>query len=332
MPAYIPHTYVNDGMCDYEVCCDGSDEWEGAGGVKCEDRCKTIGKEFKRLDEMRQKSARAALKKKEELVKEAQQLRAGVQMSIERLEGEIKVQEINAEELKRKYEDIERRERGRVVVSKGKGSKVTVLAGLAKQRVEELRVALLSVVGKRDALKEKVEQLEGILSTFKEEYNPNFNDEGVKRAVQAWENYAANKDPADEDTSAEDRDIEDISKPDTESEGINWTEYETEEESDVDAREFTLFPYCQVLADVCESVQIRRVPPRPCPGLGPSEDHRPSHHARRERDPSRQRQLRQRIQSRERRTIRLPNRQRRSRNQAIHSQRTSKRSHKGLRR
>jgi protein kinase C substrate 80K-H len=239
VPGYIPHTYVNDGVCDYELCCDGSDEWEGVGGVKCEDKCKEIGKEFRRLDEIRQRSARAALKKKEELIKEAQQLRAGVEMSITRLEAEIKTQEAKAEELKKKYEDVERRERGKIVTSKGKGSKVTVLAGLAKQRVEELREALIGVVGKRNALKEKVKELEGILSTFKEEYNPNFNDEGVKRAVQAWENYAANKDSTGEDSSAEDRDIEEISKPDTESEGINWAEYETEEESDVDARRYS---------------------------------------------------------------------------------------------
>ena len=240
VPGYIPHTYVNDGVCDYELCCDGSDEWEGAGGVKCEDKCKEIGKEFKKLDEARQKSARAALKKKDELIKDAQALRSGLVISILRLEGEIKTQEVKVQELKKKYEDAERRERGRVVTSKGKGSKVTILAGLAKQRVEELREALLGVVRKRDAMREKVKELEGILSTFKEEYNPNFNDEGVKRAVQAWENYAAAKGPAAEDNSAEDRDIEDISKPDTESEGINWAEYETEEESDVDARKPSL--------------------------------------------------------------------------------------------
>jgi len=69
--------------------------------------------------------------------------------------------------------------------------------------VEELRGKLVSVVGKRDALKEKVKQLETILSTFKEEYNPNFNDEGVKRAVKSWEDYAANK--VETDDSAEDR-------------------------------------------------------------------------------------------------------------------------------
>lgn len=228
--------YVNDGACDYELCCDGSDEWEGVGGVKCEDKCKEIGKEWRKMDEIRQKSSRAALKKKDELLKEAGELRAGVEQSITNLQAEIKTQEVKVEELKRVYEDVERRERGRVVKSAGKGSKVTVLAGLAKTRVEELRNALTGVVTKRDALKEKVTKLEAILSTFKEERNPNFNDEGVKRAVKSWEDYAANK-GEDTDDSAEDRDIESISKPDSDSEGINWAEWETEdEESDVEAR------------------------------------------------------------------------------------------------
>jgi len=234
--------YVNDGVCDYELCCDGSDEWEGVGGTKCEDKCKEIGKEWRRLDEIRQKSARAALKKKDELVKEATELRAGVEKSISNLQVEIKTQEAKAEELKKVYEEVERRERGKVVKSAGKGSKVTVLAGLAKTRVEELRNALTGTVAKKDALKERVVKLEAILSKFKEEYNPNFNDEGVKRAVQSWEDYAANK-GAETDDSAEDRDLESISKPDSESEGINWAEWETEdEESDVEARKSLLIP------------------------------------------------------------------------------------------
>jgi protein kinase C substrate 80K-H len=224
-------------VCDYELCCDGSDEYAGVGGVKCEDRCKETGKEWRRLDEIKQKTMRSALKKKEELVKEAQALRVGVERNIERLQTEIRAQEVKAEELKRRYEEVERRERGKVVGSKGKGSKVTILAGLAKDRVEELRESLVHVVGKRKALEEKVKSLEAILSTFKEEYNPNFNDEGVKRAVKSWEDYAANK--VDTDGAALERDIDEIAKPDTETEGINWAEWEAvEEESDTEARKF----------------------------------------------------------------------------------------------
>jgi len=245
IPSYVPFTYVNDGVCDYELCCDGSDEWEGVGGTKCEDRCKEIGKEWKRIDDLRRKSAQKAWRRKEDLVQEAQTLRAGVEISITRLQMEIKGLETKEKVLKEKYEDVERRERGRVVSTEGKkGSKVTVLAGLAKRRVEELREALMSVVGTRDELKEKVRELEGILATFKEEYNPNFNDEGVKRAVKSWEDYAAKKDAAGEqDTSAEELDIQAVLRPDSEDEGINWAEWESEDESDVDERMFYFFPF-----------------------------------------------------------------------------------------
>nr|5JQP_B Chain B, Glucosidase 2 subunit beta-like protein [Thermochaetoides thermophila DSM 1495] len=48
--SYIPFMYVNDGVCDYELCCDGSDEYAHAGGVQCENRCAAIGKEYRRLE------------------------------------------------------------------------------------------------------------------------------------------------------------------------------------------------------------------------------------------------------------------------------------------
>jgi protein kinase C substrate 80K-H len=238
IPGYIPHTFVNDGACDYDICCDGSDEYDGIGGVKCEDKCSSIGKEWKRLDEIKQKTMRAALKRKDELLKEAEQLRVSVEANLAATREEIKVQEIKAEVLKKQFEELERKERGRVVTSKGKGSKVTVLAGLAKQRVEELRDRLFWVVERRSALKAKVAELETILSTFHEQYNPNFNDEGVKRAVKSWEAYAASKEDIDE--SAEDRDIEAALSEDNENEGINWAEWETEEEeSEVEARTYS---------------------------------------------------------------------------------------------
>ena len=65
-----------------------------------------------------------------------------------------------------------------------------MVVGLARQRTEELLRSLVQVRQERDASKSRLQELEGILSTFKEEYNPNFNDEGVKRAVRAWEDYA----------------------------------------------------------------------------------------------------------------------------------------------
>jgi protein kinase C substrate 80K-H len=238
-PEYIPFTWVNDGSCDYERCCDGSDEWAGVGGIKCENRCGPIGREYKRLESERVMRMIKAGKRRAELEAEAAESKQKAAKELEDLQKEIGALEERERVLKAEYEEVERKEKGKVVKTKGKG-KVAILAGLAKDRVEELRDALTLVKDGRDEAREKVKELENILSTFKEEYNPNFNDEGVKRAVKAWEDYAANKASA-ESNDAADRDIEEISKPDSANSGINWAEWETEEEeSDVDARKSTL--------------------------------------------------------------------------------------------
>jgi protein kinase C substrate 80K-H len=82
--------------------------------------------------------------------------------------------------------------------------------------------------------KGRVKELEALLTTFKEEYNPNFNDEGVKRAVRAWEEYAA-KEKSGETETAYERDLDEIVKPDDEEGGVNWPEWEAveDEESNV---------------------------------------------------------------------------------------------------
>ncbi|OBT62677.1 hypothetical protein VE03_07521 [Pseudogymnoascus sp. 23342-1-I1] len=237
-PGYIPSSYVNDGVCDYDLCCDGSDEWAGVGGVACEDRCAAMGKEWRKKEEERVKSARASLLKRGELLKQAEKLRAGIQQRIGELESEVVTLQTKEEEARRRLEDVEWSERSKVVKGASeKASKVTVLAKLAKARVEELRNGLTSVIEKRDAANSRVQKLEAILEAFKVEYNPNFNDEGVKRAVKAWEDYVAEKDPnSDSDASGFEKDLEEIGKPDSEEQGINWAEWEKEEEeSDVEA-------------------------------------------------------------------------------------------------
>lgn len=240
-PEYVPFTVVNDGVCDYDLCCDGSDEWSNVGGVKCQDKCAAMGQEYRKKEAEREKSARAARQRRAELVKEAAGLKSNVREKISSLNVEIEALESKAADAKVKYEEAERRERGRVIVGgSGKASKVTVLAGLAKNRIQELREALINTVETRDATRRKVEELENILATFKEEYNPNFNDEGVKRAVKAWEDYAANKVSAGEDNAAAERDIDEIAKPDGDDGGIRWSEWSEEEESDVDACECSL--------------------------------------------------------------------------------------------
>lgn len=236
IPAYVPFTRVNDGICDYDLCCDGSEEFDHVGGVKCADKCKEIGKEWRRLDEIRQKSLGNAAKKRKELVVEAGRLRKEVEDRLKTLAAELEGQERKLQQLEAEHADVERREKGRVI--KGsvspKSGKMGVLVGLAKQRMNELRETVLRVRHERDMYDERIKELEKILSTFKEEYNPNFNDEGVKRAVRAWEDYAARD--KDSHNAAADRDLTEMTKSD-EHNGLNWEEYENDDsEGDTDVR------------------------------------------------------------------------------------------------
>ncbi|KAL8835710.1 MAG: hypothetical protein Q9170_003212 [Blastenia crenularia] len=232
-PSYVPFLSVNDGVCDYDLCCDGSDEWAQVGGLKCEDKCKEIGKAWRKQDEQRKKSLGVAGKKRKELAAEAGRLRKQVEDRIQTLETEIQGSALKAKSLETALAEAERQERGKVVRSAGKGSKFGTLIQMAKDRIEELRESLVEVRSQRDTASARLIELEGLLSTFKAEYNPNFNDEGVKRAVRSWEDYVARDNPAIGD-AAHDRDLDEISKPDSETGVITWSDWEEGEESDVD--------------------------------------------------------------------------------------------------
>ena len=258
---------MNDGVCDYEFCCDGSDEWAKVGGKACGDKCKEIGKEWRKHDERRQKAVGNAAKKRKELVAEAARLRKEIEGRIQSLGTQIEGSVITVKNLEAALAEVEKKEKGRVVKSSGSGSRLSVLAGLAKDRIEELRGALLDLWAQRDAARERIAELEAILSTFKEEYNPNFNDEGVKRAVRSWEDYAARQKPA-EDDAGRDRDLDEITKPDAESGVIQWSEWEDPDESDADVRKYLAEAFWFIVKLTIASLQNRRISSRGNERLG----------------------------------------------------------------
>lgn len=239
IPQYLRFESVNDGKCDYEICCDGSDESAQVGGVKCEDRCVAIGKEYKKTEETRQKSLRSALKKKAQLSADAERLRKEVELKIEDAEIKLKGFQINVKEAEENLKDVERREKLKAVRGQSAGGgRLGVLVGLAKSRVDELRGQLEKTKKQRDSMVFRITELEGLLAGLKDEHNPNFNDDGVKRAVRGWEDYAA-RETDDTWTEAEDRDLAAVLAEDNESNGINWDEFSSdpgaEGESDVAA-------------------------------------------------------------------------------------------------
>lgn len=229
---------MNDGVCDQDLCCDGSDEWAGVGGVKCEDRCKEIGKEWRKANEARQKAMGAATKRRKELIADARKRRKEVEDRLATLKTEIEGAELQVTQLEKEFKEVEAQEKRKVIKAPKEGGKVGVLVEVARQKVDELREALQRIRGERDDKSKRLEELEKIMTTFKEEYNPNFNDEGVKRAVRAWEEYAA-RDKAPDGPAAQERDLDEILKSDAES-GLNWDDFlGGDEATDVDVCEST---------------------------------------------------------------------------------------------
>lgn len=238
---YIPFTHVNDGICDYDKCCDGSDEYAGVGGIKCENKCKSIGNEWRKLDNLRKQSLASALKKRAELVAKAQSIRRELEDWLSDAKGKIEGLESRVKTLEQEKAQIEKREKGKMVSggASGSGGKVGVLAGLAKARLDEIVGKLHYVREQSTSYKSRIDELEGILAAFKTDYNPNFNDEGVKRAVRAWDDYAARDKPIILDSAGED-DVTSIL--DDATHGIEWDQYQggDEEPSDVDVRKLCL--------------------------------------------------------------------------------------------
>ncbi|CAG7921039.1 unnamed protein product [Penicillium olsonii] len=244
-PSYVPFQRINDGICDYEMCCDGSDEWARVGGTKCEDRCKEIGKQWRKEEEKNQKSMTAALKKKKDLLVDAGRQQKEIEVHIAELEAEIQGAEVKEQGLQADLQLAQEQDQKVVRTGKGKG-KLSAFSTLAKGRVEELRNALVDVRRQRDETRDRVKELEDILAKVKVEYNPNFNDEGVKRAVRSYEDYAARDQSTEDSNGAVNRDLDEITKVDGAENGVNWEHWENEDEGcpDSDIGKVSLQPLC----------------------------------------------------------------------------------------
>lgn len=237
---YVPFIYVNDGVCDYDLCCDGSEEYQHVNGVKCDNRCAQIGKEYRKLQDEKRSKLERANKQRKAMAQQAAELRAGVEARLTELVGEVARLESRRDDLKKAHAQAVLEDQGKIVKGDNEGGKLGMLVSLAKQRVEELRNTLANIVEQRDDLRREADELREILRKLKEEYNPNFNDAGVKAAVKSFEDYAA-RDAADTKDVIPDSEIGEILKEDSESTGVDWRAFEELQQDDTEVCEYITF-------------------------------------------------------------------------------------------
>ena len=209
------------------------EEYSGVGGISCPNKCAEIGKEWRRVEAEKKRALDNAGVQRVEMVKQAKNARRDVEARVAELRGEVTALEAKRIELQDKLDEAESLERRKVARGGASGGKLGELLDMSKNRVDELRETLELVMKQRDEARGKVAELEGVLKRFREEYNPNFNDAGVKQAAKSWDDYAA-KIAAELAPIISDKEILDVLAEDGENSGINWKDFEVEEEADAD--------------------------------------------------------------------------------------------------
>lgn len=177
------------------------------------------------------------MKMRAELVARAKALRKELEDDMRTTATNIEGIAKTVQGLEKTLKEVEEKERLRMVRKPKEGSRIGTLVSVARERSGELKSTLEKVKGERDSAIKRLLAAEGILAALKEGYNPNFNDEGVKTAVRAWEDYLAQDGTAQKPSSAEDRDLENLLGDDP----VDWNEF-LEGDVEQNDREFTQYP------------------------------------------------------------------------------------------
>ncbi|KAI5950917.1 hypothetical protein KGF54_003991 [Candida jiufengensis] len=177
-PGYIDQFKLNDGVCDYDICCDGSDEYKIGG---CENKCEEIHRQYEEYKNEQLSFINKALEKKQKIIELAQNRRKRLIENLHKFERQIPEKRMELNKLKIQFENSELDQQD-----------ISVFEGL-RDHFDGLVDRINS--HKRDILKQesKVQALEKILEVLSKNFNPNFNDPAVKESIHKYQEYVSNK-------------------------------------------------------------------------------------------------------------------------------------------
>ncbi|CCG20646.1 hypothetical protein CORT_0A02550 [Candida orthopsilosis Co 90-125] len=175
-PNYIDQFKLNDGVCDYDLCCDGSDEYKLGG---CENKCNEIHRQFAEYKSEKLAFMKKAGIKKERTIKIAHNKRQKLVENLKSLEQKVPELKAKINSLKLQSENLE-------VKDESVFDHLREYFGGLADKLE---------LHKRDILHQesKLQALETILNFLSTHYNPNFNDAAVKEVIQKFQEYVSNK-------------------------------------------------------------------------------------------------------------------------------------------
>lgn len=183
-PRFIENFKLNDGICDYDLCCDGSDEYlTGA----CPDKCNIIHQQFLNYKAKNKDMIGRALHIKEELLQTASGRKETIEKRLKSSKGALAQMLIHLNELKSQRKGLNSESSGRL--KEAYEQKFSALINELRDKSSDLYE---NGKGQRDTIK----YLESIFLDLVDSYNPNFNDLAVKNAINKFQNYYANTEDA----------------------------------------------------------------------------------------------------------------------------------------
>jgi protein kinase C substrate 80K-H len=190
IPGYLPSNRVNDGVCDYTVCCDGSDEEDG----HCANRCKEVHLAYVAKKKKEQKRLAQGLQLRETLVQKAKQVRDQQQKEVMQKEKELLEKQATLERQQAELDSV-------IELDQLQAAELQTPQELveAKETVQALEMNYKELLNQFANVQAERRQIDRILSTLKDTYNPNFNDPAVKGAIRSWEEAKSNSQVQDDD-------------------------------------------------------------------------------------------------------------------------------------
>lgn len=192
IPGKLPSSRVNDGICDYDICCDGSDEAglsDSGLTPKCENRCAKMHKEYIAKKEAKQALLKAASENRQKLIKKAQVLRENLKKEIATKEKKVEDLKLQLSQKEAELEIVEAQEAERIAANTVPKPKVI---DDAQESLEFLLDEYKKFEAEIASLSGQLSQLSSVLEQMKGDYNPNFNDPAVKHAIRSFEEFKGN--------------------------------------------------------------------------------------------------------------------------------------------
>lgn len=178
-PGYLENFKLNDGVCDYDICCDGSDEYLTG---TCVNKCKQINDQFQTYKQATENDLNKSLQIKKKSLQDVIQQKQQIETKLQYLVTKLKQSETELEKA---------RSRLHRHASPNQKQPKTLYSKLSSY-IDNIANQIESYNDKIDQKNMKIKQLETLLATMANEYNPNFNDLAVKDTIKKFKEYVSN--------------------------------------------------------------------------------------------------------------------------------------------